>query len=33
LPEVLAGDEVMTTAVLDRFLHKSYVFNIKGRSG
>ena len=31
-PEVLAGDEVMTTAVLDRLLHKSHVFNIKGRS-
>lgn len=31
-PEVLAGDEVMTTAILDRLLHKSHVFNIKGRS-
>ena len=31
-PEILAGDEVMTTAVLDRLLHKSHVLNIKGRS-
>lgn len=31
-PEILAGDEVMTTAVLDRLLHKSQVFNVKGRS-
>lgn len=31
-PEVLAGDEVMTTAVLDRLLHRSHVLNIKGRS-
>ncbi len=31
-PEVLAGDEVMTTALLDRLLHKSHVLNIRGRS-
>lgn len=31
-PEVLAGDEVMATALLDRLLHRSHVFNIKGRS-
>lgn len=31
-PEILAGDEVMTTAVLDRLLHKSHVLHIKGRS-
>ena len=30
--EVLAGDEVMTTALLDRLLHRCHVFNIKGRS-
>jgi len=31
-PEMLADDEVMTTAILDRLLHKSHVLNIKGRS-
>jgi DNA replication protein DnaC len=31
-PEVLAGDEVMTTALLDRLLHRSHVLNIRGRS-
>lgn len=31
-PEILAGDEVMTTALLDRLLHKSHVLNIRGRS-
>jgi DNA replication protein DnaC len=31
-PEILAGDEVMATAVLDRLLHRSHVINIKGRS-
>jgi len=30
--EVLAGDEVLATAILDRLLHKCHVFNIKGRS-
>ncbi len=30
--EVMAGDEVMTTALLDRLLHRCHVFNIKGRS-
>lgn len=31
-PELLAGDEVLTTAILDRLLHHSHVLNIKGRS-
>lgn len=31
-PEVLAGDEVMATAILDRLLHQCHVLNIKGRS-
>ena len=29
--ELLAGDEVLATAILDR-LHRSHVLNIKGRS-
>lgn len=31
-PEILAGDEAMTAALLDRLLHRSHVFNIQGRS-
>lgn len=31
-PEVLAGDEVMAAALLDRLLHRCHVLNIKGRS-
>jgi DNA replication protein DnaC len=31
-PEVLAGDEVLATAILDRILHKCHVLDIKGRS-
>lgn len=31
-PEMLAGDEVITAAILDRLLHASTVLNIKGRS-
>src|SRR5262245_57966507 len=30
--ELLAGDEVLATAVLDRLLHRAQVLNIKGRS-
>ncbi len=30
--ELLAGDEVLTAAILDRLLHHAHVFNIKGRS-
>lgn len=30
--ELLAGDEVLATAVLDRLLHHAHVLNIKGRS-
>ena len=30
--EVIAGDEVMTAALLDRLLHRCHVFNVKGRS-
>ncbi len=30
--ELLAGDEALTTAILDRLLHKAHVINIKGRS-
>jgi DNA replication protein DnaC len=31
-PEILAGDEILATAILDRLLHRSHVLNIKGRS-
>jgi DNA replication protein DnaC len=31
-PEMLAGDEVITTAILDRLLHACHVLNIRGRS-
>lgn len=30
--ELLAGDEILAAAILDRFLHRSHVLNIKGRS-
>jgi len=31
-PEILGGDEVMATALLDRLLHRCHVLIIKGRS-
>jgi DNA replication protein DnaC len=31
-PEILAGDKVLATAILDRLLHNSHVLNVKGRS-
>jgi DNA replication protein DnaC len=31
-PEILAGDEVMATAVLDRLLHRCHVFSVRGSS-
>ena len=31
-PELLAGDEILATAILDRLLHRSHVLNVKGRS-
>jgi len=30
--ELLAGDEALATAILDRLLHKAHVINIKERS-
>ena len=31
-PQVLAGDEVLATAILDRLLHRSHVVQIDGGS-
>ena len=31
-PEMLAGDEVIPSAILDRLLHSCHVLNIRGRS-
>lgn len=31
-PAIFAGDETLTTAILDRLLHHAHVLNIKGRS-
>ena len=31
-PEMLAGDEVITAAILVRLLHASHVLNIRGNS-
>ena len=30
--ELLAGDEILATAILDRLLHRAHVLNIRGRS-
>lgn len=30
-PEVLAGDEVLATGILDRSLHRSHDLNLQGR--
>jgi DNA replication protein DnaC len=30
--ELLAGDEVLATAILDRLLRRAHVLNIRGRS-
>jgi DNA replication protein DnaC len=31
-PEVLAGDEILATAILDPLLHNNHAHDIKGRS-
>ena len=31
-PGILAGDEALAAAILDRLLHKSVVLNVRGRS-
>jgi hypothetical protein len=31
-PEIFAGDEILTTAILDRLLHHVHVIHIDGRS-
>ena len=31
-PEIFAGDEVLTTAILDRLLHHVHILHIDGRS-
>jgi DNA replication protein DnaC len=31
-PEILASDEAMAAALLDRLLHRCHVLNIRGRS-
>ncbi len=31
-PAMLAGDEIITAAILDRLLHSCHVLNIRGRS-
>ncbi len=30
--ELLAGDEILATAILDRLLHRAHVLKIRGRS-
>lgn len=32
LTEILAGDEALTTVILNRLLHKAHVIDIKARS-
>ena len=31
-PEIFAGDEILTTAILDRLLHHVHIIDIDGRS-
>jgi hypothetical protein len=31
-PEIFAGDEILTTAILDRLLHHVHIIHIDGRS-
>ena len=31
-PDIFAGDEILTTAILDRLLHHVHVIHIDGRS-
>lgn len=31
-PEIFAGDEILTTAILDRLLHHVHIVHIDGRS-
>ena len=30
--ELLSGDDMLATAILDRLLHRAHVLNIKGRT-
>ena len=31
-PEIFAGDEILTTAILDRLLHHVHILHVDGRS-